>query len=254
MPKIPKIERVRVFALESPSALDLFENRTECHTLQTVCKLLYHEFASSIVKSKAEFKTALDHVTSINPIQIAEGERRRPLCLHIAAHGNSSGLALGADNLSWEDLAECLWGFFRKMEHYEGQKILVLSACGASEQKVTNYFQRKAKASATTKPPLYVITAVGDEEGEVAWSDSVVAWSLFYHQIGKAVLYSKTDIQLILDKIQIVGAGQLKYFRWDSSKKMYFHYVSPSKEHTKQTGAFKANALSPKPKPKTKGS
>ncbi len=134
------------------------------------------------------------------------------------------------------------------MEHYPGRRILVISACGASNQKLTNFFQGKAKSKSKPEPPAYVFTTVGNDEGEVYWSDSVVAWSIFYHQIGKAVLYSRTDIQLILDKIQLVGAGKLKYFRWDSFKKMYFHYVSTSKEHTKQTGAFKAGS-SAKPKP-----
>ena len=239
MPKIPKIERVRVFAVESPSALDFFENRTESQTLQAVCKLLGHDFASTVVRSEGEFRTSLDHLTSINPEHIREGERSRPLCLHIAAHGNSSGLGLGADDMSWEELAACLWEFFGRMEHYPGQRILVISACGASNQKVTNYFQKKAKVKGSPKPPAYVITTVGNDEGEVYWSDSVVAWSIFYHQIGKAV-FARTDIQLILDKIQIVGAGQLKYFRWDSYKKMYFHYVSTAKEHSRQAGAFKA--------------
>jgi hypothetical protein len=239
MPKIPKIERVRVFAVESPSALDLFENRTESHTLQTVCRLLGHEFASTIVRSDVEFKTALNHATTINPEHIPEAERKRPFCLHIAAHGNSSGIALGADNPSWEQLAERLWRCFGKMAHYQGPKILVISACKASNQKVTTYFQQKASNS-TIKPPAYVFTTVGD----VPWSDAVVAWSLFYHQIGKAVL-SRSDIQLILDKIQIVGAGQLMYFRWDSANKKYWSYLSKSKEHTKQAGTFKAVTTKP---------
>ena len=249
MPKMPRIERVRVFAIESPSALDVFDNRTESHTLQAVCKLLGHEFASTLVRSEAEFRTALDHLTSVNPTQIPEGERQRPLCLHIAAHGNSGGLGLGGDNLGWEDLADCLWGFFRRIEHYPGLIILVISACGASEQKLTSSFQRKAKKSGAPKPPAYVITTVGDDAGEVNWSDSVVAWSIFYHQIGNAAVYRKEDIQLILDKIQIVGAGRLKYFRWDSAKETYFHYVSTAKEHSRQTGAFKAGTSAAKPKP-----
>jgi hypothetical protein len=250
MPKIPTIERVRVFAVESPSALDFFENRTESQTLQAVCRLLGHDFASTLVRSEAEFKTALDHATSINPEQIKESERRRPLCLHIAAHGDSSGLALGADNLSWEELADCLWDFFRKMEHYPGRQILVISACGASNQKLTNFFQGQARKKDTPKPPAYVITTVGNDEGDVYWSDSVVAWSIFYHQIGKAVLSAKADIQLILDKVQLVGAGKLKYFRWDTSKKLYFNYISTAKEHSSEAGAFKASSPTTKRTPR----
>jgi hypothetical protein len=250
MPVIPKIEKVRVFAIESPSALDFFANRTESQTLQAVCKLLGHEFASTIVRSIGEFETALNYITSINPDHLPESERRRPLCLHIAAHGNNDELGIGGEDLDWEGLADLLWAFFGKMKHYKGQIILVISACCASNQKVTNFFRDRAKKKNSPNPPLYVLTTVGDAEGEVYWRDSVVAWSLFYHQIGNAMLYSKTDIQLILDKIRLVGAGTLKYFRWDSNKKMYVHYTSTVNEHKKPVTAFKATDSSSKPKPK----
>src|SRR5205823_6652429 len=116
MPVIPKIEKVRVFAIESPSALDFLANRTESQTLQAVCKLLGHEFASTIVRSIGEFETALNHITSINPDHLPESERRRPLCLHIAAHGNNDELGIGGEDLNWEGLADLLWDFFGKMK------------------------------------------------------------------------------------------------------------------------------------------
>lgn len=248
-----KIERVRVLVIESPSALDCFENRTESQTLQAVCKLFGHEFASTLVRSETEFRTALAHATSINPGLIPVGERRRPLCLHIACHGGDAGLALGADSLSWEELASCLWDFFQGMNHYEGPLILVISACCVSGRKITNVFQTKAKARPKSKIPAYVITTVGDDKGLVDWADSVLAWSIFYHQVGKAIL-SRSDIQLILDKIQLVGAERLKYFRWDSYKKMYYHYVSTAKEHARQVGSFKVTNSSSRPTPKPRRS
>jgi hypothetical protein len=142
-----KIEQVRVFAIESPSALDFFANRTETQTLQAVCKLLGHEFASTTVRSINEFVTALNHITSINPDHISQQDRSRPLCLHIAAHGNDEGLGIGGQHLGWEDLAGHLWRFFRDVSHYPGRIILVISACGAGNQKLTNYFRDKARAS-----------------------------------------------------------------------------------------------------------
>jgi hypothetical protein len=61
------IEKVRVYAIESPSALDLFDDRTESQTLRSVCKLLGHDFASTMARSVAEFENALSHLASINP-------------------------------------------------------------------------------------------------------------------------------------------------------------------------------------------
>jgi len=102
-----KVKRIRVFAIESPSAMDLLANRAETRILEPVCKLLGHDFASTVVRSKAEFETALNHITSINVDEIPNSARSRPLCLHIAAHRNENGLALGSQDakmgLSWQE-------------------------------------------------------------------------------------------------------------------------------------------------------
>ncbi len=36
---------------------------------------------------------------------------------------------------------------------------------------------------------------------------------------------------MILDKIKLVGAGELKYFRWDESKKGYVPFTSKKTEY-----------------------
>lgn len=224
-----KVKRMRVFAIESPSARDVLANRTEAHTLQAVCKLLGHEFASTVVRSKGEFNTAVNHITTIHEDGLSKEQRGRPLCLHIAAHGDEDGLALGPDSASWQYLAKQLRGFSCAMDHYSGPLLLVISACGAEHQGITEYFAEYAKSTPGFRPAEYVIATVGNEEGEVYWRDAVVAWSIFYHQIGSAVLDHREDIKVILDKIKLVGAGELKYFRWD--KKKYVSFESKEQEH-----------------------
>src|SRR5437588_4893214 len=95
------VKRIRVFVIESPSALDLLDNRAESQTLEAVCKLLGHDFACSLVRSQTEFETAVRHVTSINEEHVPKAERGLPLCLHIAAHGDKTGLAFGPDDMNW---------------------------------------------------------------------------------------------------------------------------------------------------------
>ncbi len=210
------------------------KNRTESQTLQAVCKLLGHEFASTIVRSKAEFVTAINHVTSINEEGLSKKSRALPLCVHLAAHGDKDGLALGPDSPSWKDLAEEFRGFSCAMQHYSGPVLLIVSACGAEHQKITKYLSEYVTRDAGLRPPRYVLTTLGNDKGKVYWRDAVVAWSIFYHQIGRAVLSNREDIKVILDKINLVGAGALKYFRWDNAEKGYKPFVSKVKEHGRE--------------------
>lgn len=232
-----KTTRLRVFAIESPSALDVLANRTESQTLQPVCKLLGHEFASTVVRSKTEFATAVKHITSINEDGLSKKSRGRPLCLHLAAHGDTDGLALGPDSASWEYLAKELHGFSCSMAHYSGPLILVISACGAEDQGITKHLANYAKKKPDFRPAEYVITTVGNDAGDVYWDNAIVAWAIFYHQIGSAVLSKREDIKVILDKIKLIGTGALKYFRWDKEKQQYMSFVSNLDEYGRSSGA-----------------
>ena len=79
-----------------------------------------------------------------------------PLCVHIAAHGNEAGLGFGKDLVEWDELFDILKPLCA-MKEYDGDFILVLSACKASEQQLTSHFRKKATNSAM-RPPVYVFT------------------------------------------------------------------------------------------------
>lgn len=222
-------KHMRVFLVESPSALDSFEKRNESETLRALCKLLGHHFAETIVRSKEEFKTALTYLTSINPEQIPTSQKKWPLCLHIAAHGDKSGLAIGADDASWTYLAEQISAFINGND-YPGPVLVVISACGAGEQKITKELKILA-SEGEFKQPAYLFVTAGKKNGIVEWRDAVVAWSIFYHEIGRAVLNEKHQIMTILDKIRIAGAGTLKYFRWDKEGRKFILYKPTCNEH-----------------------
>jgi hypothetical protein len=153
-----RVKLMRVFAIESPSARDILANRSESQTLQ-----------ATIVRSKAEFTTAVNHVTSINEDGLSQKLRGRPLCLHLAAHGNKDGLALGPNSASWKYLAEKLRGFSCAMEHYSGPLLLIISACGAEYQKITGHFAEYAAKNPRFRPAEYVLTTVENDAGDVYW-------------------------------------------------------------------------------------
>lgn len=216
---------VRVFVIESPSALDLLEGHSETKALTALCELLDHPIAGITVRSQQEFAATLKHITSINPDLMEDATREWPLCIHIAAHGDKDGLAFGADDVSWEDLARYLSLFIRRLGNYPGRVLVVISACGAGEQEITRHLETLAKRE-DFEPPAYLFVTVGDKQGLVDWGDAVVAWSIFYRQIGGAELNNREDIKSIIDKIKLAGAETLKYFRWDASNTAYKPYRS----------------------------
>lgn len=225
------VQRMRVCLIESPSAMDLFMGHTETDTLSEVCRLLGHEFAAVTVRSNDEFKTAVRHLTSIDESHASKARQSLPLCLRLAAHGNKDGLAMGADDANWEFVANVLRQFSKEMKHYTGPLVLILSSCEAEFQKITGFFRRFAADSPGFRPPAFIFTTVSNKKGEVYWRDSVVAWSIFYHQTGAAVLSDREEMKTVVDKIRLVGAGALKYFRWDSEMRSYKSYESSLIEH-----------------------
>ena len=220
---------MRVFLIESPSALDAFEERSESTTLRALCKLLGHHFTATIVKSKEEFESALKYLTSINPAQIPECQYKWPLCLHLAAHGDEEGLAIGPEDASWEYLAQQVSAFINDND-YPGPVLVVISACGAGQQQITKELKNLA-ANQKFEPPSYLFVTDGDEDGHVDWRDAVVAWAIFYHNIGHAVLEMKNEIMTIMDKIRLAGAGTLKYYRWDDKSRKFKQYTPKCDEH-----------------------
>ncbi|BBO73473.1 hypothetical protein DSCW_08900 [Desulfosarcina widdelii] len=220
---------MRVFSVESPSALDAFEERNESATLSALCKLLGHHFTATIVRSKVEFETALEYLTSINPDHIPKNQRKWPLCLHFAAHGDEFGLSLGAEDATWKYLAKKISSFIKDND-YPGPVLVVISACGAGQQQITKELINLA-ARQEFEPPAYLFVTQGDEKGEVHWRDAVVAWSIFYHNIGRAVLERKHEIMTIMDKIRLTGAGTLKYFRWDEQHRKFKQYIPRCDEY-----------------------
>lgn len=226
------MKNMRVFLIESQSAMDMLNDESEAETLRPICRLLGHKFASATVRSREEFLTAVDHITSIDETHDAKSRQGLPLCLHLAAHGNKKGLALGAEEGSWDFLAKSLRRFSRDMRHYSGPLVFVLSSCQAESQKITSFFTKYATESPYLRPPAYVVTTVSNDDGDVYWRDAVVAWSLFYHQVGDAVISGRDEMKTIVDKIALAGVGALKYFRWDDEDKKYKTYLSNLKEHT----------------------
>jgi hypothetical protein len=146
-----------------------------------------------------------------------------PLCIHIAAHGNKDGLGFGKDLVKWDELFDTLRPL-SKMANYDGDFILVISACHAVEQKLTSHFGEKAR-KASVRPPVYLFTTADEEP---TFSDALVSWVVFYHQLPTVTLAEKDEVQKVLKRVKAAGGATLRYSRLDRNKGRYLHYTPSS--------------------------
>ena len=208
------VRHMRIFIIESPSAIDLLRKRTEAQVIESIAHLLGYDAATMSVKSGAEFKHALKFITSIDERHDDREKARCPLVVHIACHGSPDGLGVGPDILTWHDLADALVRFEKRTEDYSGPFLLVISACHAREQSITGELEKIARSKPDFRPPRYLFLTPGDEDGSVFWQKVVASWTVFYQQMSGIDLNDRTAIQTLLDRIALVDAERIHYYRW----------------------------------------
>jgi len=146
---------MRVFIVECLNPLDLLQGRSEAAALEGMCRLLGHEVAVSHIQSLARLRETCKFIASIDEIHDAKRERDVPLCVHIAAHGNSEGLGVGPATVTWAELADAILPL-GKLDSYSGPLIVVVSACDAGQQSLTWELAQRRKKVPTLRPPAYV--------------------------------------------------------------------------------------------------
>lgn len=212
--------RLRLFIIEAPSPMDLLQNRAEAPALEKACALIGHEVSSFIAKSKADLRSICKFISSIDSDQDRYGRQKVPLCVHIAAHGNEDELGFGQDSVTWAELLDALQPLC-VMPHYDGDVILVISACKAAHQKLTRQFSEKARKDSKFRPPIYLFITADEAP---TFAGALVSWTVFYHQLPNASLNNKAEIQAILARVKTAGATTLMYYRWEKSKQRYLRH------------------------------
>lgn len=170
--------RGRLIILESPSPMDLLQDRSESHTLGPACRLIGFETTSLLIRSKKEFADSCRYIATIDKEHDSSSSVNVPLFIHIACHGNSSELGFGADSAKWADVAKALTPLWN-LRNYDGPCVLSLSACGADRAKITTALSESIDEDQT--PPMYVFVT---NEENVCWDDAMLAWVTLYHRIG----------------------------------------------------------------------
>lgn len=216
--RVLRSNHLRIFVLECPDPLDLLQGRSEGPALATIGRLIGHEVVTFTVRSKREFEETCRYVSSMD----ASEQQDRSLCLHISAHGNESGLGFGPDAVNWEALAETVGAFMERPTSNKEKRIIVLSACYAEKQQLSDRIKKLVQRGAIEFPPKYLFCS----SGEVAWQDAAVGWTLFYHLLPEVDLDNRKAVQDVLNKIKAVGIGQFYYFRWDRRSLKYKRFAA----------------------------
>lgn len=210
-------KNARIFLLESPNSLDLLEGRGERSSLENICSLFGHDVTSFLLRDANEFFQSMRYLGAV--VHHPE-PGSKPLFIHISAHGNSDGVKVGADEVSWNKLAKMLSKTYLDLDEYEGPIVLIISACGANDRELTERIAKKYKKDQIDNPPEYVFVF---SEDTVSWRDAVVTWTIFYRRVNRLEFLSDKkedigEIQKLLRRIANCGFGPLTYFRWDRSE------------------------------------
>ena len=163
-----------VYIIESPSAQDLLEGRTEGRVLSEVLKLAGITYFYNLVTNLETWKIALG-------TKFQEANNKYPdlaPILHLSMHGNAnkSGVVLTDETVfSWKRLKEELTPLNNYME--DGL-LICMSSCFSS------YGRRMAQDNSADNP-FYALVA---SNNLVSWQDAAVAYVTFYHLLFKGLL------------------------------------------------------------------
>lgn len=165
---LPPEKRVKffVYIVESPSAADLYQNRSEGMLLKQMLELSGTPCITRTAISRSTFNIALSDGIFNETKQHVD---RLPI-IHISAHGDHAGIVLSTgDKIDWNELRELLKPI---NEALHGSLLVAMSCC--------NGYSGTAMAMTERKPPYYAL--VGNYE-KPTWSETAIAFASFYHLI-----------------------------------------------------------------------
>jgi hypothetical protein len=161
-----------VYIIESPSAPDLYHGRSESVLLAQAVALDQIPCVTKTAINPAAFVAALKLGL---PNAMSQHPDRLPI-LHISAHGSKDGIQLSSgDVITWTSLRELLMPVNKSLS---GSLLLCMSACegyGACHM---------AMELNTAEHPYFALVA---NWGQPTWSDTAVAYAVFYHLVAKGI-------------------------------------------------------------------
>jgi len=108
---------IRLIIIESVNPMDLLQKRTESQALGEICEIIGHEVAILKAFSQSDFIKLCKYISSISSMHDKQKRRGVPLCVHIVAHGNDSGLQFGKDFVRWKDILHAMKPVYKEMNY-----------------------------------------------------------------------------------------------------------------------------------------
>ncbi|MBD2741555.1 hypothetical protein [Coleofasciculus sp. FACHB-1120] len=198
-----------VYIIESPSARDLLDGRTEGRALSEVLSLAEIPHWYSLVTTQETFDTALN-----KRLVEAWEHFRQPPILHLSMHGNNVGVALTNDTfLLWAELRELLIPLTNFME---GGLLICMSSC----------FGSFGRLMAMHEDADYPFRALVGNNSSVSWSDAAVAYVTFYH-----LLFKGMSIEQCVERM-ILASGNDKFDVWSGHdlKASWIQYMAKARK------------------------
>jgi hypothetical protein len=157
-----------VHIVESPSAQDLLDGRTEGRSLSEAMRLAEIPHCYSLASNLLMFQQALGQ-----RLRMAIDHYKAIPILHFSAHGNSEGIGLtSGEFLPWSELDKLLQPIH---EFFRGGLLICLSSCESAQ----------GMRMAMTNGPERPFWALVSHMGRPNWSDCAVAYTVFYNRFFK---------------------------------------------------------------------
>jgi hypothetical protein len=157
-----------VHIVESPSALDLLDGRTEGRALSEALRLAGIAHCYSLASNGEMLIEALS-----NRLRLAIDTFKAPPILHFSGHGNSTGIGLtSGEFLSWDDLDTLLRPIHKA---FDGGLLICLSSCESSSG------MQMAMMDGDERP----FWALVSHMGKPTWADCAIGYIAFYHRFFK---------------------------------------------------------------------
>jgi hypothetical protein len=194
-----------VHIIESPSDLDLLQDRKQGGALGEALRLAEIPHSYNLVTTHDSFKMALHD----GLIQAMKDYPDKLPILHFTMHGDERGIELTDKTyLSWDEIREFLLPIYEVL----GGLLICMSSCkGSSAFKI---------AKSTYDIPFLFLLGNNDL---VSWSDATVAYITFYH------LIFKFGLENIRDHVEVMknASGNNNFELWGANDvKQYYRQVA----------------------------
>jgi hypothetical protein len=210
-----------VHIIESPSDLDLLQDRKQGGALGEALRLAEIPHSYNLVTTHDSFKMALHD----GLIQAMKYEPNKSPILHFTMHGDERGIELTDKTyLSWDEIREFILPIYQAL----GELLICMSSCKGSS----------AFKMAKSKYDIPFLFLLGNND-LVSWSDATVAYITFYHLIFKLGIENIRDHVEVMkmasgnDKFELWGGNDVKQYYKEKNLELLKNYLKKrAKNHS----------------------